>query len=132
MAPLMIKKPHPNDVLHGMEVLQALRARNVPVIGSTWPHGVERGALIVTQDDFGDTQWTWQADEPAGAGTVEMRMSVEGWPTNEIDLGFDLIARLAKARVPFVGNIWPRSIERGTLALTRDDIFGEYVWTWRR
>lgn len=50
-----------NDVNSGMDVLRRLRGLGVPVIGNIWPHGVERGRLIITTDTaFGEYVFTWE------------------------------------------------------------------------
>jgi len=49
---------------------------------------------------------------------------------NEVCLNTEVMAKLREAGVPVVGNISIIGVERGTLSITADRVFGDYIFSW--
>jgi len=49
-----------SEVHRGMLVLRELREAGVPVVGSLFPLGAERGVLSVEYDELVSDEWVWR------------------------------------------------------------------------
>jgi hypothetical protein len=49
-----------SEVHRGILVLRELRERGIPVVGSLFPLGVERGKLEVEYDELVSDEWVWR------------------------------------------------------------------------
>lgn len=49
-----------SEVHRGMLVLRELRDFGVPVVGTLFPLGVERGVLSVEYDELVSDEWVWR------------------------------------------------------------------------
>lgn len=67
-----IMNPMRNEVIRNCDLLQRLRSRGVPVVGSISVIGVEYGQLAVERDrDFNEYVFTWslrEGEEDPAAG----------------------------------------------------------------
>lgn len=49
-----------SEVHRGILVLRELREAGIPVVGSLFPLGVERGVLSVEYDEIVSDEWVWR------------------------------------------------------------------------
>lgn len=60
---LVVGVAHLAQEVHiGIHCLQALRDDGIPVVGSLWPMGVERGSLVIERLP-GELKFTWDFDD---------------------------------------------------------------------
>lgn len=63
---LVVGVAHLAQEVHiGIHCLKALHAECIPVVGSLWPMGVERGSLVIERLP-GEMKFTWNFDDLFG------------------------------------------------------------------